>query len=301
MIDRRTMLLATGAAALTAPLSTARATELSVGAIKARVVSDGHMAVGLDRIVASYQAGDVKAALTQAGVTGEGLRFALNITLLTIGGKTVLVDAGAGGTWVETAGKLPEALEALGIDPGKIDLVVLTHGHADHLWGVIDDFDDTLRFKSAGYVFPEAEFAFWTSPGVAEAAGAAEGLTAGTRRVLKRIEGKLTRAKAGAEIVPGLAYLDAAGHTPGQCAVMATSGSDRLLIAADTLFHPVSVAYPDWRPAQDMDGERAVATRRRLLDIAAAEKAAVVAYHAPGGGLGRIEREGMGFRWRPMA
>jgi glyoxylase-like metal-dependent hydrolase (beta-lactamase superfamily II) len=105
--------------------------------------------------------------------------------------------------------------------------------------------------------------------------------------------------KPDSEPAPGIAYVAASGHTPGQCAVLATSGSDHLLISADTLFHPlVSVAHPDWRPAQDMDGLLAATSRRRMLDIAATKQALVVAYHIAAPGAGRIEKSGTGYVWR---
>jgi glyoxylase-like metal-dependent hydrolase (beta-lactamase superfamily II) len=98
-------------------------------------------------------------------------------------------------------------------------------------------------------------------------------------------------------VLPGMAYLDATGHTPGQCAVLVQSGGQKLLIATDTLFHPVvSVLHPHWRPAQDMDGDAAVASRLRMLDIAATEQAHVLAYHIPDL-TGSVVRAGTGYMW----
>ncbi len=275
-------------------------TTFKIGDIGVRVLDDGHMLVPRDRIAA----GGVDEALLTRNLTPKGaalppeqFRFALNVTLLEIDGRRVLVDAGMGGTWMNTGGKLADALMAAGIDPNSIDHVVLTHAHPDHLWGVVDDFDNTLRFPNAAYTIPDREFAFWMSPTAPEAAGAHEGVTAGARRVLKMIEPKLTRAAAEAQVLPGVTFLDAAGHTPGQCAVFVQSGTQKLLIATDTLFHPVvSVVHPHWQPAQDMDGEMAVATRRRLLDFAATEQARVVAYHIADV-TGGIVRAGTGYMW----
>jgi glyoxylase-like metal-dependent hydrolase (beta-lactamase superfamily II) len=271
-----------------------------IGDIGVRVLDDGHMMVPRDRIAAiGTDEALLASELLPRGATAlpEQFRFSLNVTLLEIDGKRVLIDAGAGGTWVPDGGKLGDALTAAGIDPGSIDHVVLTHAHPDHLWGVVDDFDNTLRFPNAAYTIPNREFEFWMSATEPDAARAAEGVTAGARRVLKMIEPKLTRTAADAQVLPGITYLDAAGHTPGQCAVMVHSGGQKLLIATDTLFHPVvSVAHPHWRPAQDMDGDVAVATRLRLLDIAATEQARVLAYHIADLS-GNIVRAGNGYIW----
>ncbi len=265
------------------------------GAIGITILPDGQITVGIDRLTTS----DRDAARRAANLTGDTLPFSINVAMLAVDGKRILIDAGAGGTWFDTAGKLSDSMTTAGIDPKSVDHVVLTHAHPDHLWGLIDDFDDTLRFPNARVTIPDAEFDFWMSPSKAERAGAAEGAILGARRVLGRIADRLTRAKIDTEMAPGLAYIDASGHTPGQCAVLATSGSDHVLFAADTIFHPhVSLAHPDWRPAQDMDGDKAVAARKRMIDIATSRKALIIAYHVATPGAGRIEKDGTTFTWR---
>ncbi len=292
-----TLLAAASVMPLTVTAQTAA--NYSFGTATATVLSDGHMLVPLDRL-AGQDGNDValRALLAAEKIVGTQHRFAVNITLLEMNGKRILIDAGAGGTWVDTAGKLSDSLSMAGIDSQSIDHVILTHAHPDHLWGVVDDFDNSLRFPNATYSIPNAEFEFWMSPSAPEAAGAVAGITAGARRVLTLLEPKLRRVAAENEVLPGLSYVDAKGHTPGQCAVLASSGRDHVLIAADTIFHPVvSVRHPDWQPAQDMDGAAASRSRRRILDIAAARKALVVAYHITTPGVGRIARSDAGFSW----
>jgi glyoxylase-like metal-dependent hydrolase (beta-lactamase superfamily II) len=294
-LDRRAALagLAAGALAPLADPAAAQSPRFAIGDASIRVISDGHMMVGLDR----YAAKPTDESAFKAAAGSVPPRFAVNVTLVEIGGKRILIDAGAGGTWVDTAGKLGDALGAASIDPASIDQVVITHGHPDHLWGVIDDFDNSLRFPRATYVMPKADFEFWTGPGKAEAAGAAEGVTAGARRVLKALDGRLKTVGEGA-FQPGLAFIQAPGHTPGQCIVLVSQGQNHALVAADTLFHPVvSVRYPDWAPAQDMDPATASWSRRRILDLAVQTKALVVAYHIDG--AGRISRDGSSYRWDP--
>lgn len=270
--------------------------QYKVGDALITVASDGDMAVPADRIIgkAPAEAGQIMVDRLKVG---NGATFAINVCLVEIGGKRTLIDAGAGGNWVPSAGKLVENLGHISIEPASIDLVVLTHAHPDHLWGVIDDLDDSLRFPKARYAIPEVEFDFWSGSKAASTQGVNEGVAAGARRVLKALEPKLTRYRPNSEIAPGITMIEAGGHTPGQCAALIKSKGDAWLTAADTLFHPVvSIEHPDWEPAQDMDGARAAATRRRLLDLALSEKALVSAYHFQTG-PGRIEKKGAGYAW----
>jgi glyoxylase-like metal-dependent hydrolase (beta-lactamase superfamily II) len=55
------------------------------------------------------------------------------------------------------AGRLTENLKAAGFNPEDVDKVVLTHGHPDHIWGLIDEFEEAQRFPNATYYIAEAE------------------------------------------------------------------------------------------------------------------------------------------------
>ena len=48
-----------------------------------------------------------------------------------------------------TAGKLADSLDEAGVKPEQIGKVVLTHAHPDHIWGLIDELDNSLRYPRA--------------------------------------------------------------------------------------------------------------------------------------------------------
>ena len=126
-----------------------------------------------------------------------------------------------------------------------------------------------------------------------------QGVAAGAKRVIGDLGERLSSASADTEVLPGVSYIATPGHTPGHCSVRLTSGSHGLIVAADTVFHPIlSFAHPDWQPTSDMDGALAAASRRRLLDIAATDKLPMIAYHIPFPGVGRVERHDSAYRWR---
>jgi glyoxylase-like metal-dependent hydrolase (beta-lactamase superfamily II) len=89
----------------------------------------------------------------------------LNTILVNTGDKLVLIDAGCGvGKFQKTAGGLLGNLAAAGYAPGDIDMILLTHGHFDHLWGISDGKNASLLFPSAEFVASETEVAFWSAP-----------------------------------------------------------------------------------------------------------------------------------------
>jgi glyoxylase-like metal-dependent hydrolase (beta-lactamase superfamily II) len=241
---------------------------------------------------------EVRAALREAGLPTDSMQTVLNVTVLRRGEEAILIDCGGGRNFVPGVGKLPEALEAAGIAPEAVTHVLFTHGHPDHLWGVVDDFD-TPAFPKAKHHFPAAEWDYWFSEGIFRSLPEdRQSFAAGAQRMLKIIEPLTSRFRPGQEVAPGVLAVDAAGHTPGHVAFEALTDSGMALVVGDALTHPVlSFRYPDWPGGFDADGERAAATRKALLARAAADRLLLVGYHLPNGGVGRVEAAGAAWRF----
>ena len=270
----------------------------SFGAHDIFVLSDGHLVVPSSALAPNVADAEVKPFLAARGLGPDRVHFHINVALVRTGSDYVLIDAGSGGTWESTAGKLADSLEAVGIKPDEIGKVVLTHAHPDHIWGLIDELDNSLRFPRAHYVVSAREFDFWTLGEAAKLTGPIEGIAAGARRVFRAIEARTRRINPGEEVAPGIVAIDTAGHTPGHISLMITSGSSQLLVTADAVQNAhIAFAHPDWHPRADMDGIRAANSRRQVLEMAAGDKFLVLCYHIPFPGLGRVERMGSAFRW----
>ncbi len=272
-----------------------------VGAIEVMVISDGVLNAPLSFMLPETPPAEAAALFVAHGLPLEGQQPQTNVSLVKAGNELVLIDAGSGSNFQATAGKLAENMEAAGIDPAAVTKVVFTHGHADHLWGAIDELDDSERFPKASYVISAAEWDFWLDPNTpANVPDSLKGMARGSARILKRIEAKMERRKAGDAVAPGVTYVETIGHTPGHMAVMVESEGQRLLIGGDVLNNvAVSFARPEWRWGGDYDRGRGITTRKRLLDQLATDRLPLVAFHLPWPGHGVVERSGTAYRFIP--
>ena len=105
--------------------------------------------------------------------------------------------------------------------------------------------------------------------------------------------------KDGDAIAPGVSVIDTPGHTPGHIALL-VEGGDGLIVGADVAANElVSLPHPDWAFGFDADPEQGIATRKALLDRAATDGTPTSDSTSPIRGVGRIERDGAGFRFVP--
>lgn len=300
MLTRR-RLLSVATAALTLPLSPVRvwaATTLTLGNLQIDTLSDGHLVLPGDFILGGMPQDEMKAIVAKYGLPTDQLTPPCNVTLLRDGSNTVLFDVGAGPDFQPSAGRLTEALETLGLGPEDITHVLFTHAHPDHLWGLLDDFDEPL-FANAEHMIGHAEFDYWMDPGTVESIGEARTTFAvGAARRLEAIADRLRLLADGDEALPGIAAHLTPGHTPGHMAYELRSGSASVMVVGDAIGnHHVAFERPDWASGSDQDAALAATSRTALLDRMAADRMAMIGYHLPGGGIGRAEKAGTGYRF----
>lgn len=244
---------------------------------------------------------DVQKEMSDAFMPQQKLATPFTTILVNTGKKLILLDTGTGGQIADTAGSFSENLTAAGIDPKTIDTIVISHFHPDHING-IKTKDNTLIFPNAEIMVPQAEWAFWTDD--ANMRAAPDGLKIAfhnVRRIFADMAKDVTRYEPFHRIAPGVETVAAPGHTPGHTVFVLESGKDALMVLSDTTQHPALFArHPDWQPQFDIDGPAAVATRKKLLDRAAADRMLVTGYHFPFPACGHIVKRGSGYEHVPL-
>jgi len=272
-----------------------------LGDYRITMVSDGQLALPTPRLAANVPEATLRSYLKTIRQAADTQRGHLNLTLIETGEQLILVDAGAGPDFSEGAGRIEASLAAAGYTVEDISLIVITHGHPDHVWGILNDAGEAPRFLHAEYAINAVEWKFWSDESLAERLPeAAKPMALGARKNLSAVSARTTRAQPGDELAPGVALFDAPGHTPGHCGVMVESAGERLLIVGDALTHAyISFEQPEWHFGFDMDGEQATATRKAILEMAASEDLRLALYHAPFPGVGRAARTGTAFRFIP--
>lgn len=276
---------------------------IRVGDIRATILSDGVIG-GPPRVYASdAPEAELQAVLRQAFLPTDHMTLNLNTLLIETGGRRILIEAGAGKTMGPNGGRIFENLAAIGLGPADIDAIVISHTHPDHV-GNLRTADGGRAFPRATVFVPKADWDFFvrTDPDLSYMPVPQDfrvRFAAAIKTSLEPVKNEVTLYEAGTEIVPGLTTIVASGHTPGMATFLVHSGNDQLLLTADLAYHPVVNVDRPWVPGPDRDKEAALASRRRIFDRAATDRIAVLGFHFPFPGLGRLLKTDSAYAWVP--
>ncbi|MBV2358962.1 MBL fold metallo-hydrolase [Thalassococcus sp. CAU 1522] len=272
----------------------------TLGQARLTVVSDGHLTLPTNGLGVNADPAEVRAFLTAHFLSPDTNYSHTNHLVIELGDAVVLVDVGSGNRFVDSAGRLMANLDAAGIDPAAITHVVITHAHPDHIWGVRDDFDEAI-LPDAAYFLGAAERDFWMQDGLVDrVAPEMQQFVLGAVNSINVDGADWTPVGNDDEIAPGIRVIDTPGHTPGHLSVVVESDGAQLIALGDCMTHAyASFQRPDWVNSFDMDAETTVTTRKRLLDMAAADRMAVLGYHFPFPGVGHVMRDGDAYRFVP--
>lgn len=186
-------------------------------------------------------------------------RASLNVFLIRDGknGKNFLIDAGYG----KAESGLLKQLAGLGVKPGDISAVFITHIHPDHVGGLTSP-DGKAVFPNAAVYIARQEYDAWRKD-------------SGRRNLSVHLEpyGKrIVLLDYDREVVPyGLTPLYYPGHTPGHTVyrmkIPQPGKAEKNIYFVGDIVHAAAlqIPQPEYCARFDMDPETAVKSRRELL------------------------------------
>lgn len=257
----------------------------TIGLFQAAALSDGAGAFPNDNktLAINKTKADVDALLSANSLPTDQLHLSVQPLLVKTPDKVLLFDAGAGVLFGPTMGKLPASLTAANIDPASVTDIFISHGHGDHVGGLVAD--DKLAFPNAAIHIQAAEWASLKSQ-------------AQMAPLVAVIEAKVVEFQPGADLVSGVKAVDIQGHTPGHSGYLIASDNQSLLYIGDTMHHYViSVQQPDWTIAFDGDAPTAQTSRKHIIESSAASGQRIYAVHFPFPGLGKFAKQDDRYVW----
>ena len=299
--------LGTGPTFAKAPMATNQAPyfyRFKHGSMQGTVISDGILPLGEPS--ASFLGTtkeEVGSMLTSNFLDPTNVILEQNILVLNTGSHVVLFDTGMGESQIfgPTTGQMMHNLRAAGIDPESIDAILCTHGHCDHVWGIMSD-DGQRNFPNAQIYISQEDFEFWTDEAklTMTEPGYMKLFVQGARDNLLPNRDRIVFFKDGQEFLPGIQAMAAPGHTVGHTMFLLTSDGKTMAAIGDTTHHHVLLLEkPLMEFAYDTDPKQSAQTRYRVLDMLANERMPMIAYHFPWPGIGNIAKRGEGFQYYP--
>jgi len=270
-----------------------------IGKFQATIVSDGPLPLGDP--AGSFKGitkDEVAKALSENFLPADNAVLEQNVLVLNTGSRLVLFDSGMGTSkaFGPTTGRLLRSLAQAGIDPARIDDVIFTHAHIDHIGGMVDAKGRRL-FPNATLHISKADYDFWTDEG--KLGSDVKAFIVHARANLLPYKKQIKFVEDGKDVVPGVQAMATPGHTVGHHIYIIKSEASSFVFLGDITHHQILLTErPKTEFAYDTDAKQAVQTRLKVFDMLSKDRLPFVAYHFPWPGVGHLAKQGPdGFRY----
>jgi len=229
------------------------------------------------------------------------LNMSIHALVIESKGKRIIVDTCIGNDKVRSNPvwsnlKLPflSDLEKAGHAADKIDRVVCTHLHVDHVgWNTtLKNGKWVLTFPNARYLIGGTEWDFFST---FDGKDMRDPVEDSVRPVVEA--GVADLVDSNFRITDEVWLEPSPGHTPGHHSVRISSKGQDAVITGDLMHHPIQCRYPEWDDAFDSEGAMAKKTRRAFCEKYADTNVVVFGTHFATPSAGKISKNGDSFRF----
>jgi glyoxylase-like metal-dependent hydrolase (beta-lactamase superfamily II) len=220
--------------------------------------------------------------------------------LVRTDGVMIVVDPGVGNgkqrtvvpEWNDMHTPFLDQIRTVGADPDRVDYVINTHLHFDHVGWNTEYRDGAWRptFPAARYLISADEFAYWRGQPEAEIADQHAGFADSVLPVYAA--GLVDLVADDHQLTDSVRLVPSPGHTPHHVSVVISSAGRTAVITGDVMHHPCQIAYPDWGALSDFDPDQARASRTDLVERYADSDALVIGTHFADPVAGFIREQG---------
>tara|TARA_B100000212_G_scaffold291257_1_gene232938 strand:- start:1312 stop:2040 length:729 start_codon:yes stop_codon:yes gene_type:complete len=198
------------------------------------------------------------------------LKMSIHALVVDTGEKVILVDTCVGNdkqrnipAWSNLQTNFLEQLEEAGYPPGRIDIVLCTHLHVDHVgWNTMLVGGKWVpTFPNARYLIGRKEWEYWERNEDESVYGSV--LADSVKPIFE--EDLVDLVEMDEKICVGVELEPSPGHTPGHVSVKIESFNNKALITGDFMHHPVQMTRTDWCSSADTDPIKGRATREAML------------------------------------
>ena len=269
-----------------------RISSTDVGSIKVTSLLDGELVLPAEVLI---NLKDEDAETIKANAENTLSYTNVNTYLIQKGDRNLLVDAGARELFGPTCGFIQEALNEAGVSTDQITDVFLTHLHPDHIAGALNT-DGTAVFYNAQLHLVDTEHDYWMN-GSFDAVDVNGSDWAGlAQAVISAYSDRLNLVAQGKEIMSGVNTVSIPGHTPGHSGFRVDDGNESLMHLGDIIhLQNLQLVDPNVSTVFDVDGETALASRKRVLDMVSTDSNLCTSGHWLSPKFGHVERHGSGF------